>query len=246
MICKISNANSYCIGSLFGLVWSYSRWLSGDLFGIHTIHCLDHCSTVKHLKIRNLQTAILLLSHQPLFTFFRQAFKVRGLSYNHNPVGPDFFGLRKNTIAKMIQDLPNVDKCMQYIWQTFEPARFNKPGRNRRRLDTMVSGSILGGVNYGLTSGRLNTAASHQQQIQQRRLPSTAGVTGTIDANYSSADESSRPESSYASSPPQSSKPLQLYHHYTNLSNHSPRSSSPSYSHTYHSTSPSSAPIKTV
>ncbi|SAM04984.1 hypothetical protein [Absidia glauca] len=176
----------------------------------------------------------------------RQAFKVRGLSYNHNPVGPDFFGLRKNTIAKMIQDLPNVDKCMQYIWQTFEPARFNKPGRNRRRLDTMVSGSILGGVNYGLTSGRLNTAASHQQQIQQRRLPSTTGVTGTIDANYSSADESSRPERSYTSSPPQSSKPLQLYHHHTNFSNHSPRSTSPSYSHTYHSTSPSSAPIKTV
>ncbi|KAI8067159.1 hypothetical protein BC940DRAFT_57190 [Gongronella butleri] len=113
----------------------------------------------------------------------RRAFAIRNQEYGHNPVGPDFFGLRKNTIAKMIQDLPHVEKCTQYVYQNFEPARFNKPGRNRRRLDTMISGSILGGVNYSLTSGRLNTHASHQQhqlQIQQRRRISSGGVTGTL------------------------------------------------------------------
>ncbi|KAI9490656.1 hypothetical protein BDB00DRAFT_836771 [Zychaea mexicana] len=81
----------------------------------------------------------------------RRAFAIRNQEYGHNPVGPDFFGLRKNTIAKMIQDLPNADKCSQYVWQTFEPARFNKPGRNRRRTDPMA---LLGGVNYSLTSTR--------------------------------------------------------------------------------------------
>ncbi len=55
----------------------------------------------------------------------------------------------------MIQDLPNASKCSQYVWQTFEPARFNKPGRNRRRADSTLPGSLLGGVNYGLTSSRL-------------------------------------------------------------------------------------------
>jgi hypothetical protein len=144
-------------------------------------------------------------------TLYRRAFKIRNQEYSHNPVGPDFFGLRKNTIAKMIQDLPNVNKCPQYVWQTFEPARFNKPGRNRRRLDTMISGSILGGVNYSLTSGRLNTIASHQQhqlQIQQRRLSSALGVTGTIETNSIgssdalSSSSSSSSSSSHTGSPP--------------------------------------------
>jgi hypothetical protein len=81
-------------------------------------------------------------------------------------VGPDFFGLRKNTIAKMIQDLPNASKCSQYVWQTFEPARFNKPGRNRRRADSTLPGSLMGGVNYSLTSSRLlhNTNLTSTQQ----------------------------------------------------------------------------------
>ncbi|KAI8882403.1 hypothetical protein K501DRAFT_251497 [Backusella circina FSU 941] len=95
----------------------------------------------------------------------RRAFAIRNQEYGHNPVGPDFFGLRKNTIAKMIQDLPNASKCSQYLWQTFEPARFNKPGRNRRRADSTLPGSLTGGVNYGLTSSRLthNTSLTQTQ-----------------------------------------------------------------------------------
>lgn len=54
------------------------------------------------------------------------------MDYGHNPVGPDFFGLRKNTIAKMIQDLPNADKCKNYIWQNFEVMSNNK-GKSVRR-----------------------------------------------------------------------------------------------------------------
>ncbi|KAI8382468.1 hypothetical protein BD560DRAFT_386718 [Blakeslea trispora] len=99
----------------------------------------------------------------------RRAFAIRNQEYGHNPVGPDFFGLRKNTIAKMIQDLPNASKCSQYIWQTFEPARFNKPGRNRRRADSSLPSSLLGGVNYGLTSSRLiNTNLTPTQQSYHR------------------------------------------------------------------------------
>ena len=101
---------------------------------------------------------------------YRRAFAIRNQEYGHNPVGPDFFGLRKNTIAKMIQDLPNASKCSQYIWQTFEPARFNKPGRNRRRADSSLPSSLLGGVNYGLTSSRLihNTSLTPTQQSHHR------------------------------------------------------------------------------
>ncbi|RCH96328.1 hypothetical protein CU097_003245 [Rhizopus azygosporus] len=62
----------------------------------------------------------------------RRAFAIRNMDYGHNPVGPDFFGLRKNTIAKMIQDLPNADKCKNYIWQNFE-AMSNTKGKSVRR-----------------------------------------------------------------------------------------------------------------
>lgn len=87
-------------------------------------------------------------------------------------MGPDFFGLRKNTIAKMIQDLPNARKCSQYVWQTFEPARFNKPGRNRRRTDPMLPGSLFGGVNYSLTSGRLQhqNLQNHNPRYEPPRI----------------------------------------------------------------------------
>ncbi|KAI9283903.1 hypothetical protein BC943DRAFT_327303 [Umbelopsis sp. AD052] len=60
----------------------------------------------------------------------RRAFAVRNMEYGHNPVGPDFFGLRKNTIAKMIQDLPNAEKCTNYIWQNFEVGKTNKTVRS--------------------------------------------------------------------------------------------------------------------
>ncbi|ORX61362.1 hypothetical protein DM01DRAFT_253084 [Hesseltinella vesiculosa] len=175
----------------------------------------------------------------------RRAFAIRNQEYGHNPVGPDFFGLRKNTIAKMIQDLPNVDKCAQYVFQNFEPARFNKPGRNRRRLDTMISGSILGGVNYSLTSGRLNTHASHQQhqlQIQQRRRVSGGGVAGTL--TPLATDETSSPRDT--NDKDQHNDSLQQQHHdqHSYPASASTGSSPPSL-HENH-TIPSPTPIETA
>ncbi|CAO3591055.1 unnamed protein product [Absidia cylindrospora] len=61
----------------------------------------------------------------------REAFAIRNMDYGHNPVGPDFFGLRKNAIAKMIQDLPNADKCNNYIWQKFMVGNTSKPNKGR-------------------------------------------------------------------------------------------------------------------
>ncbi|KAF7732020.1 hypothetical protein EC973_007125 [Apophysomyces ossiformis] len=61
----------------------------------------------------------------------RRAFAIRNMDYGHNPVGPDFFGLRKNTIAKMIQDLPNANKCKNYIWQTFKIGTTGKTARGK-------------------------------------------------------------------------------------------------------------------
>jgi hypothetical protein len=72
------------------------------------------------------------------------------MDYGHNPVGPDFFGLRKNTIAKMIQDLPNAGKCKNYIWQNFEAMSSNK-GKSVRRSNTRLSSSSSAGSNHPST-----------------------------------------------------------------------------------------------
>ncbi|OBZ88244.1 Transforming growth factor beta regulator 1 [Choanephora cucurbitarum] len=70
----------------------------------------------------------------------RRAFAIRNMDYGHNPVGPDFFGLRKNTIAKMIQDLPNACKCKNYIWQNFEAMNPSK-GKSNRRANARIGPS---------------------------------------------------------------------------------------------------------
>jgi hypothetical protein len=135
-------------------------------------------------------------------------------------VGPDFFGLRKNTIAKMIQDLPNASKCSQYIWQTFEPARFNKPGRNRRRADSTLPGSLLGGVNYGLTSSRLihNTNLTPTQQSYNRGTaespPSSSPQHHHQQQQENNEDEEVYEEESSAASP-------RIHHHNSNNSSRS-------------------------
>ncbi|KAK4516027.1 GTPase Ryh1 [Mucor velutinosus] len=130
----------------------------------------------------------------------RRAFVIRNQEYGHNPVGPDFFGLRKNTIAKMIQDLPNASKCSQYVWQTFEPARFNKPGRNRRRADSTLPGSLLGGVNYGLTSSRLihNTNLRPTQHSYRGGGGTTPSSPPTQQQTYENNNEASSPTTTIA------------------------------------------------
>ncbi|KAI8883439.1 hypothetical protein K501DRAFT_184467 [Backusella circina FSU 941] len=99
----------------------------------------------------------------------RRAFAIRNMDYGHNPVGPDFFGLRKNTIAKMIQDLPNADKCKNYIWQNFEAMNSNK-GKSVRRSNTRLSSSS--------SAGSLSEKSPQQQPfIKSEGSPSSTAST---------------------------------------------------------------------
>ncbi|KAI9481146.1 MAG: hypothetical protein EXX96DRAFT_502625 [Benjaminiella poitrasii] len=97
----------------------------------------------------------------------RRAFAIRNMGYGHNPVGPDFFGLRKNTIAKMIQDLPDADKCKNYIWQNFE-AMNNTKGKSVRRTNPRPSTS------YSSSSVALNESSSKLQAIDENESSTTS------------------------------------------------------------------------
>ncbi|KAH8555736.1 F/Y rich C-terminus-domain-containing protein [Umbelopsis sp. PMI_123] len=50
----------------------------------------------------------------------RRANEIREREHSNSASGPDYYGLTHPTIAKMIQDLPNADKCRNYVWQEFE------------------------------------------------------------------------------------------------------------------------------
>ncbi|KAG9065595.1 hypothetical protein KI688_001884 [Linnemannia hyalina] len=45
---------------------------------------------------------------------------IRKRDHSNSASGPDYFGFSNATIAKMIQDLPNAEKCSTYVMQQFE------------------------------------------------------------------------------------------------------------------------------
>jgi F/Y rich C-terminus len=101
-----------------------------------------------------------------------RAFAVRNMEYGHNPVGPDFFGLRKNTIAKMIQDLPNADKCRNYVWQMFEIGR-SKQGRGTKRPQATLADDVI-----------------HQHQFEQSVARGPIGRIRSVKLNSSTGPNS--------------------------------------------------------
>ncbi|KAF9963391.1 hypothetical protein BGZ70_007447 [Mortierella alpina] len=50
----------------------------------------------------------------------KTANQIRRREHSNSASGPDYFGFSNATVAKLIQDLPNVDKCTSYILQRFE------------------------------------------------------------------------------------------------------------------------------
>ncbi|OAD02452.1 hypothetical protein MUCCIDRAFT_111836 [Mucor lusitanicus CBS 277.49] len=50
----------------------------------------------------------------------RKANEIRQRDHSNSASGPDYYGLKHPTIAKMIQDLPGAAELKDYIWQEFE------------------------------------------------------------------------------------------------------------------------------
>jgi hypothetical protein len=50
----------------------------------------------------------------------RKSNGIRQREHSNSASGPDYYGLKHPTIAKLIQDLPGAKKLQNYVWQTFE------------------------------------------------------------------------------------------------------------------------------
>lgn len=71
---------------------------------------------------------------------------IRKREHSNSASGPDYFGFSNATIAKMIQDLPDVDKCSSYIMQRFEEPSLSstKTSSEKRKASALGSNSKSG------------------------------------------------------------------------------------------------------
>ncbi|KAI9012493.1 F/Y-rich N-terminus-domain-containing protein [Phycomyces nitens] len=50
----------------------------------------------------------------------RKSNEIRNREHSNSASGPDYYGFKHPTIAKMIQDLPGAENLKHYVWQNFE------------------------------------------------------------------------------------------------------------------------------
>lgn len=50
----------------------------------------------------------------------RRSNEIRHREHSNSASGPDYYGFKHPTIAKLIQDLPGAKNLKQYVWQSFE------------------------------------------------------------------------------------------------------------------------------
>lgn len=65
--------------------------------------------------------------------------EMRNKDHSNSASGPDYFGFTSSTIAKLIQDLPNADKCKNYRWQKFETTS----GRSLKKATLAARNELL-------------------------------------------------------------------------------------------------------
>ncbi|KAG0292166.1 hypothetical protein BGZ98_002706, partial [Dissophora globulifera] len=75
---------------------------------------------------------------------------IRKRDHSNSASGPDYFGFSNATIAKMIQDLPNAEKCQSYIMQRFEEpsassAAASKAATGEKRKMSAISSTSKAG-----------------------------------------------------------------------------------------------------
>ncbi|KAK3813148.1 MAG: hypothetical protein J3Q66DRAFT_347526 [Benniella sp.] len=71
----------------------------------------------------------------------KTANSIRKRDHSNSASGPDYFGFSNATIAKMIQDLPDADKCKSYIMQRFEESTAKTPSTPEKRKISSAGGS---------------------------------------------------------------------------------------------------------
>ncbi|CAO0799603.1 unnamed protein product [Mucor circinelloides] len=100
----------------------------------------------------------------------RRSNEIRHREHSNSASGPDYYGFKHPTIAKLIQDLPGAKDLKQYVWQTFEEMEpraakgvMAAAEKKRGNLEQMGSANRKVPPASSLSSSSLATHSHHHQ-----------------------------------------------------------------------------------
>ncbi|KAF0546686.1 ino80 complex subunit iec3 [Gigaspora margarita] len=106
----------------------------------------------------------------------REANAIRHRDHSNSASGPDYFGFSQATIRKMIQDLPNANKCKNYVEQHFEVMKTRNGGGRRRGTGARTNGN-------GRTNGAVDSPVSTAPQIPEENGVESNSSNGDADGD---------------------------------------------------------------
>ncbi|CAG8503658.1 13153_t:CDS:2, partial [Funneliformis caledonium] len=115
-------------------------------------------------------------------TVVREANAIRQRDHSNSASGPDYFGFSQATIRKMIQDLPNAQRCKNYVMQNFEVMKNRVAGGRRRGAGTRANGNVR--------NGTVGSPASAIAQSREENGVETASSGDVVMSNSAEGEES--------------------------------------------------------
>ncbi|KAF9583427.1 hypothetical protein BGW38_009498 [Lunasporangiospora selenospora] len=112
---------------------------------------------------------------------------IRKRDHSNSASGPDYYGFSNATIAKMIQDLPNADKCPSYIMQRFEEPSSASIERRKAVMAMAANSSKTAGA--GSTSATASGSGSGVGAADSGTGTGTADGAGAGDEEGMDEDE---------------------------------------------------------
>jgi hypothetical protein len=114
-------------------------------------------------------------------TVVRLANKVRNREHSNSASGPDYFGFSHPIIAKLIQELPNAERCRHYVMQQFEEVRPKRAPRIRvgdgQYTPRMRKSKNL--LKSAITEGELEEVIDEDGGAEEIEVDDASSMTGT-------------------------------------------------------------------
>ncbi|CAG8449918.1 10833_t:CDS:2 [Racocetra fulgida] len=112
----------------------------------------------------------------------REANAIRHRDHSNSASGPDYFGFSQATIRKMIQDLPNANKCKNYVEQHFEVMKTRNGGGRRRGTGARTNTN-------GRANGAVESPVSTAPQITEENGVESNSSNGDVDVAMSNSGD---------------------------------------------------------
>ncbi|KAI8343716.1 F/Y rich C-terminus-domain-containing protein [Chlamydoabsidia padenii] len=143
----------------------------------------------------------------------KRANEIRNREHSNSASGPDYYGFTHATIAKMIQDLPGADQCLNYVWQKFgvmqqRTAAGVAAAAQKKLANLEIMGSANKRAPPPLGEGFVLNKDTDHTNDRKLSLPTTSQQTPLLLSTSSSSNTSSSAISSPSISSPLRPSPI--------------------------------------